>query len=80
MTIDSNYELSSSDDSDFNNDDSSEKFEDNINDIDFETNPDQVKSSKKNNKRSYEAKKKIELLKEERRLRKLIEDDYDDWD
>lgn len=80
MTIDSNYELSSSDDSDFNNDDSSEKFEDNINDIDFETNPDQVKSSKKNNKRSYEAKKKIELLKEERRLRSLIEDDYDDWD
>jgi hypothetical protein len=80
MTIDSNYELSSSDDSDFNNDDSSEKFEDNINDIDFETNPDQVKSSKKNNKRSYEAKKKIELLKEERRLRKLIENDYDDWD
>jgi hypothetical protein len=80
MSLNPNYELSSSDDSDFNDDDSSIKDEDNIIEYDFENNSTQVKSSKKNYKRNYEAKKKIEQIKEERRLKKLLEDDYDDWD
>lgn len=80
MVITSNYKLSSTDESDFTNDDTPDEFENTSVDYDFEADSTQLKVSKRDTKRSYEAKKKIELLKEERRLRKLFEDDYDDWD
>ena len=80
MVITSNYKLSSTDESDFTNDYTPDEFENTSVDYDFEADSTQLKVSKRDTKRSYEAKKKIELLKEERRLRKLFEDDYDDWD
>jgi len=80
MTIDSNYELSSSDDSTFNSDEPYGEFDNSIADFDLNTAPSEGKNSKKNNKRNYLAKKKIEQLQEERRLRKFDEDYYDDWD
>jgi hypothetical protein len=80
MTTNSNYELSPADDIDFNEDDSANDYDNNIADFDLSTSPPESKNPKRNNKRNYLAQKKIELLKEERRLRKLVEDDYDDWD
>lgn len=74
MTINSNFELSA-DDSSFDNDEPSNELENNI--ADFDTDVMQNKHSKRNNKRTFEAKRKIELLKEERRLKKLLEDDWD---
>ena len=80
MSSASNYELPTTDESDFSNEDSSDELETSTVDYDFEKDPTQLKVSKRDAKRSYEAKKKIELLKEERRLKKLFENDYDDWD
>jgi hypothetical protein len=80
MTIDSDYELPSSGDSDFNNNDSSSEFDNNIADFDLDASSPEENTPKQNNKRNYLAKKKIEQLKEERQLRKLFDDDYDDWD
>ena len=80
MTINSNYELSSSDDIDFNDDESIDEFDNSVADFDLNTAPSEGKNSKHSNKRNYLAKKKIEQLQEERRLRKLDEDYYDDWD
>jgi len=70
------------------NDDSELLFEDeevNSNQIaDFELEAEVVakKKSKHNEKRSYLAKKKIEQLQEERRMKKFndYDYDYDDWD
>jgi hypothetical protein len=80
MTIDSNYEVATSDELDLNDDNSSREFENSVADFDLNTDPLKEKSAKHNSKRNYEAQKKIEQLKEERRLKKLINDDYDDWD
>ncbi|MFT5298976.1 MAG: hypothetical protein ACI9YH_005028, partial [Colwellia sp.] len=80
MTIDSDYELPSSGNSDFNNNDSSSEFDNNIADFDLDASSTDGSTPKQNNKRNYLAKKKIEQLKEERQLRKLFDDDYDDWD
>jgi len=80
MTIDSKYELISSDDSEFNNDNYSSDFDNNVADFDLNTAPTEVRSAKQSNKRNYLAKKKIEQFHEERRLRKLGEDYCDDWD
>lgn len=80
MTIDSDYELPSSGDSDINSDDSSSEFDNSVADFDLNTSFADGSTTKQNNKRSYLAKKKIEQLKEERQLRKLFDDDYDDWD
>lgn len=69
MSIDSNDELN------FDDDESSNDLKNSI--ADFDADSIQNKNSKHNTKRSYEVQKKIELLKEERRLRKLIGDDWD---
>jgi hypothetical protein len=80
MTIDSDYELPSSGSSDFNINDSSSEFDNNIADFDLDASSIDGSTPKQNNKRNYLAKKKIEQLKEERQLRKLFDDDYDHWD
>ncbi|MBA6363333.1 hypothetical protein H4J42_06225 [Colwellia sp. BRX8-8] len=93
MNINSNYELSASDEISFNYDLSSNEGDDNNNDDDnvndsdnniaeFElhTSPSDVKKSRHSNKRNYLAKKKIEQLQEERQLRRFTQDYYDDWD
>ena len=80
MTHNPNYELSSSADTDFDDDESKGELESNVANFDLDTAPSEGKSSKHINKRNYLAKKKIEQLQEERRLRKLDEGYYDDWD
>jgi hypothetical protein len=79
MPINSNTELPSPDDLNFDNEDSSSELEDKMTDFELSVNSAQVKSPKYNNKRNFLAKKKIELLQEERQLKKLNEDYYD-WD
>lgn len=80
MTLNPNYELASSADIDFNDDEPKDELDNNVADFDLDIAPTEGKSSKHINKRNYLAKKKIEQLQEERRLRKLDEDYYDDWD
>ena len=80
MAIDPNYELSSSDELNFDNDSSSTELENDIADFELTVNSNEGKSSRRNEKRNYLAKKKIEQLQEERRLRRFDEDYYDDWD
>lgn len=46
-------------------------------DVDFA--PTEQKKSRHMNKRNYLAKKKIEQLQEDRRLRELNQDFFDDW-
>jgi hypothetical protein len=82
MTNNSNYKLSSSDQLDFTLEEPSNEI-DNDNDIaDFELNttPTEGRNSRHCNKRNFLAKKKIEQLQEERQLKKLDDDYYDDWD
>jgi hypothetical protein len=80
MTLNPNYELSSSADIDLNDDEPKYELDNNVADFDLDTAPTEGNSSKHINKRNYLAKKKIERLQEERRLRKLDTDYYDDWD
>jgi hypothetical protein len=80
MTIDSDYELPSSGDSGFNSNDSSSEIDNSVADFDLDAPSADGNTPKQNNKRNYLAKKKIEQLKEDRQLRKLFDDDYDDWD
>jgi hypothetical protein len=80
MTLNPDYELPSSTDVDFEDDDPKSDLDNNVADFDLNTAPSEGKSSKHLNKRNFLAKKKIEQLEEERRLRKLDEDYYDDWD
>ena len=80
MTIDPNYDVSSSEELDFENEESSSELSNEI--AEFELNSESIerKSSKSNNKRNFLAKKKIEQLHEERRLKKFEDDYYGDWD
>jgi hypothetical protein len=80
MTLNPNYELPSSADIDFNDDVPKDELENNVADFDLDTAPTEGKSSKHINKRNYLAKKKIEQIQEEQRLKKLDADYYDDWD
>jgi len=80
MTLNPNYELSSSADIDFNDEKPKDELDNSVADFDLDIAPTEGNSSKHINKRNYLAKKKIELLQEERRLRKLDQDYYDDWD
>lgn len=77
MAIDSNYDLASSDELDF---ESSNKLSNEIAEFELNSASNDGKSSKTNSKRNYLIKKKIEQLQEERRLKKLEDDYYDDWD
>lgn len=80
MAIDPNYELSSSDELNFDSNSSSNELENDIADFELTVNSNEGKSSRRNEKRNHLAKKKIEQLQEERRLRRLDEDYYGDWD
>ena len=73
MTIDYHCELSSSDDSGLNKN-NAQAVDYTFADLELAENPSKAKRSK----HSYDTKRKIEQLKEDRRLRKLYEDDY--WD
>ncbi|MFT5758331.1 MAG: hypothetical protein ACI9LM_003070 [Alteromonadaceae bacterium] len=79
MAIDSNYEFSASDEFDYNSDESANDLDNTIAEFDLNINSTEGKNSKHNNKRNFLAKKKLEQLQEERRLKKFDED-YDDWD
>jgi len=78
MTIDSNYELPPA--NDFDDDEDSIEPDNDIADFELNVSSSEEKNSKYNSKRSFLAKQRIEQLQEERRLRKLEEDYYDDWD
>lgn len=80
MAIDPDYELTSSDELNFDNESSSNELDNDIADFELRVNTDEGKRSRRNEKRIHLAKKKIEQLQEERRLRQLDEDYYDDWD
>ena len=80
MTLNPNYELPSSADIDFNDDVPKDELDNNVADFYLDTAPTEGKSSKHINKRNYLAKKKIEQIQEEQRLKKLDADYYDDWD
>lgn len=80
MTLNPNYELPSSADIDFNDDVPKDELDNNVADFDLDTAPTEGKSSKHINKRNYLAKKKIEQIQEEQRLKKLDAYYYDDWD
>jgi hypothetical protein len=80
MTHDSNYELSSSNELDFNSEEPSSELDNNIAEFELSVNPSEGKSSRFSNKRNFLAKKKIEQLQEDRRLKKLDQDYYDDLD
>jgi hypothetical protein len=80
MTNDSNYELSSSEQLDFSDEEPTDEIDNDIAEFEFNTSPNEGKNSRHCNKRNFLAKKKIEQLQEERRLKKLETDYYDDWD
>lgn len=78
MTI--NNDSISSEDLDYATDESSSDFDDNLTEIDTLDGVSDERKSKNSNKNNLLAKKRIEQLQEERELKKLIEDCYDDWD
>ena len=80
MTIDPNYELASSNELDLDDDEAANDFYNDFSAFEMNTNPNEMKSSRKNNKRNFQAKRKIEQLQEARRMKKLEDDYYDDWD
>ncbi|PKI18216.1 PA3496 family putative envelope integrity protein [Colwellia sp. 12G3] len=80
MANNSTYELSSSNELDFINEDPSNEGENDIAEFELNISPSEGESSKQSNKRNFLAKKKIEQLQEERRLKKFDDDYYDDWD
>ena len=70
---------SSDDDLDFNEEEASNDLDNDIAEFESYIASAERKKSKHTNKRNYIAMRKIEQLQEERRLRKLNEDYYDDW-
>ena len=80
MTIDPNYELTSSNELDLDDDEAANDLDNDFATFEMNANPNEGKSSRQNNKRNFQAKRKIEQLQEARRMRKLEDDYYDDWD
>lgn len=80
MTIDGNYEIPASNELDLNSDEAESEFDNDMADLELSLPASDVKTSKQNSKRNFLAKRKIEQLQEERRLKRLDEDYYDDWD
>jgi len=73
-------EIDSSDDElDFSEEGSGNDLDNDIAEFESYITSAERKKSKHTNKRNYIAMRKIERLKEERRLKKLNEDYYDDW-
>ena len=79
MSIDTNIE-SSNDELNTDENESYVEIENNITEFELYLASDERKRNKHANRRNYDAMRKIEQLKEERQLRKLDEDYYDDWD
>ena len=77
MTYNSNSELTTANETDFGSDDASSPLDNDIAEFELNSSPNEGKRIKQNNKRTYLAKKRIEELQEERRLRKFDEDYYD---
>lgn len=80
MSNNPNYNLDESNDLDFDDEGSSDISSNNVADFELSTEAANAKYSKSSNKRNFEAKRKIEQLQEKRRLQKLDENYYDDWD
>ena len=80
MAIATQYEMDSSDDLNFNGDDDYLELDNNIADFELSNGSNTVKNSRQKHRRNFLAKKKIEQLQEARRLKKLEEDYFDDWD
>lgn len=76
MDIDPTDNLPSSDELDFDNEESSNELAE----LELNSESSERKSSKQNNKRIFLAKQKIEQLQEERRLKRFEDDYYGDWD
>jgi hypothetical protein len=76
MAIDPTDNIASSAELDFDNEESSNEI------AEFELNSEsnEKKKSKQNNKRNFLVKQKIEQLQEERRLKRFEDDYYGDWD
>ena len=79
MTINTNYELSASDDVSFDDDQSSNEFDNDIAEFEPHANTKNVKKSKNSKKFNFIARRKIEQLHEDRQLRKLDLNYYDEW-
>tara|TARA_B110000881_G_scaffold206875_1_gene210589 strand:+ start:309 stop:548 length:240 start_codon:yes stop_codon:yes gene_type:complete len=79
MTYDSNAELPTANEVDFDSDDASSPIDNDIAEFELNSSPSEGKRTKQNAKRTYLAKKKIEELQEERRLKKFDEDYYDSF-
>lgn len=80
MSIEPTYNLAQSDELDFSTEESSTEQSNEIAEFELNTESSEGKSSKQHNKRNYLAKKKIEQLQEERRLKRFEDDYYGDWD
>jgi hypothetical protein len=80
MANDLNYELPPSSDLELTNEEPSNEMENDIAEFELNIHSNEGQNSKLSNKRNFLAKKKIEQLQEERRLRKLEADYFDDWD
>lgn len=80
MAIDPTDNLPSSDELDFDNEESSNELSNEIAEFELNSESSEKKSSKQNNKRNFLAKQKIEQLQEERRLKRFEDDYYGDWD
>lgn len=80
MAIDPTYDVSSSEELDFNNEESSNDLSNDIAEFELNSGSGEENNSKANHKRNFLAKKRIEQLQEERRLKKFEDDYYGDWD
>ncbi|MFT6901039.1 MAG: hypothetical protein ACJAXS_001226 [Colwellia sp.] len=79
MTINTNYELSASDNVSFDDDQPSNEFDNDIAEFERHANTNDVKKSKSSKKLNFIARRKIEQLHEDRQLRKLDLNYYDEW-
>ena len=80
MAIDPTFDESSSEELDFDNEESSSDLSNDIAEFELNSGSNVGKNSKANYKRNFLAKKRIEQLQEERRLKKFEDDYYGDWD
>jgi len=80
MAIDPTNNLPSSGELGFDNEESSNELSNEIAEFELNSESSEKKSTKQNNKRYFLVKQKIELLQEERRLKRFEDDYYGDWD
>lgn len=80
MAIDPTYDVPSSEELNFDNEESANDLSNDIAEFELNSGSSEGKNSKTNHKRNFLAKKRIEQLQEERRLKKFEDDYYGDWD